>query len=169
MLECYVAMKTIRPKRGQPWDTVMREVETLRKREHSNIVTLLASFTVDDFASEEKSLRILFPWADMNMAEWLVLNASPLKGISKREDQRKWLYDEIYALVSAVSYLHRDIDGTVTSHHDLKPENILWLEGSLKICDFGRSHILALAEGSETEGESGLGSFTYQPPEYYND
>jgi serine/threonine protein kinase len=162
----YVAMKTVRSGRSHDWDIVMREVETLRKREHQNIVPLLASFTINAFDSEERSLNILFPWADMNMAQWLRLDSTPL-----REDieMRDWLYREIYALVSAVSFLHREIDGMVTSHHDLKPENILWLGGSLKICDLGRSHLLSVADGSETEGQSGLGTFTYQPPEYYND
>jgi serine/threonine protein kinase len=162
-------MKTIRARRNYDWDTLMREVETLRRREHNNIVPLLASFTINAFGSEERSLRILFPWADMNMAQWLNLDSPPLEGRPRRDDQRNWLYHETYALVSAISYLHRDIDGIITSHHDLKPENILWLEGSLKICDLGRSHLLTLAEGSETEGRSGLGTFTYQPPGYYND
>jgi ankyrin repeat protein len=147
----------------------MREVDTLRRRQHNNIVSLLASFTINAFGSEERSLRILFPWADMNMVQWLNLDSTPLEGMPRRNDQRNWLYHEIYALVSAISYLHRDIDGTMTSHHDLKPENILWLEGSLKICDLGRSHLFTLTEGSETEGRSGLGTFTYQPPEYYNE
>jgi ankyrin repeat protein len=162
-------MKTVRARRNYDWDTLMREVETLRKREHNNIVPLLASFTINAFGSEERSLRILFPWADVNMVQWLNLDSTPLEGRPQRDEQRNWLYHEIYALVSAISYLHRDIGGIITSHHDLKPENILWLDGSLKICDLGRSHLLALAEGSETEGRSGLGTFTYQPPEYYND
>jgi serine/threonine protein kinase len=162
-------MKTVRARKNQQWGTLMREIETLRKREHKNIVPLLSSFTMSAFGSEERSLRILFPWADMNMMQWLNLDSSPLEGRAERDDQRNWLYHEIFALVSAISFLHRDIDGVITSHHDLKPENILWLEGSLKICDLGRSHLLTLVEGSETEGQSGLGTFTYQPPEYYND
>jgi serine/threonine protein kinase len=159
-------MKTVRSGRSNDWEIVMREIETLRKREHQNIVPLLASFTINAFSSEERSLNILFPWADMNMTQWLRLDSTPLgDGIERRD----WLYREIYALVSAVSFLHRKIDGMVTSHHDLKPDNILWLGSSLKICDLGRSHLLPAADGSETEGQSGLGTFTYQPPEYYND
>lgn len=144
----------------------MREVETLRQREHQNIVPLLASFTINALHSEERSLNILFPWADMNMTQWLRLDCSPL---GNSVGIRDWLYREIFALVSAVSFLHREIDGIVTSHHDLKPDNILWLGGSLKICDLGRSHLLPAADGSETEGRAGLGTFSYQPPEYYND
>ncbi|KAI9769611.1 MAG: hypothetical protein M1839_003613 [Geoglossum umbratile] len=165
----YVAMKTIRTGRNDLWATVLREIETLRKREHRNIVPLLASFTVDAFGSEERSLNILFPWADMDMKQWLQLDSTPLGEKLGRDEQRRWLYHEMFALLSAVSFLHRDIDGEVTSHHDLKPENILWLGGSLNICDLGRSHLLPLAEGSETEGQSGLGTFAYHPPEYYND
>jgi serine/threonine protein kinase len=100
------------------------------------------------------------------MTQWLRLDCSPL---GNSVGIRDWLYREIFALVSAVSFLHREIDGIVTSHHDLKPDNILWLGGSLKICDLGRSHLLPAADGSETEGRAGLGTFSYQPPEYYND
>lgn len=156
-------MKTIR---SNNWGRIMRELETLRNRKHPNIVPLLGSFTINAFRSEERSLNLLFPLADMNMTQWLKLDSSPL---GNDIDMRTWLYSEIYALVSAVAFLHREINGMVTSHHDLKPDNILWLDGSLKICDLGRSHLLPVADGSETDGQAGLGTFTYQPPEYYND
>src|ERR1700743_1812306 len=116
-------MKKIRIGRNDLWDTAMREVETLRKREHHNIVPLLASFTMNAFGSEERSLNILFPWADMNMDQWLRLDSTPLRESCGRDEQRKWIYHEILSLLSAVSFLHRDIDGEITSHHDLKPEN----------------------------------------------
>lgn len=148
----------------------MREVETLRKREHPNIIPLLASFTLNGFESgyEKKSLNLIFPYAEMNMEAWMNLEQRPhylqpqdLAGL------RKYLYHSMYSLVSALSFLHRELDGMITSHHDLKPKNILLLGDILKICDFGRSHLIPLAQGSETEGPRG--TYTYHPPEYWND
>ena len=83
--------------------------------------------------------------------------------------QRKHLYETRSSLVFALAYIHREIDGRVSSHHDLKPKNILVLREVLQISDFGRSHLVPLIQGSETDGMSGLGSFTYHPPEYWND
>jgi serine/threonine protein kinase len=148
----------------------MREVETLRKREHPNIVPLLASFTSSDVESgyEEKSLNLIFPYADMNMDTWMNLNQTPpqLLGMD-REGRRKYLYQSMYQLVSALSFLHREHDGMITSHHDLKPKNVLLLGGTFVICDLGSSRLIPLAQGSETDGPRG--TFTYHPPEYWNE
>ena len=165
-----VAWKRIRPRANQSWKVVMREVETLRERRHRVIVPLLASFTLGQFESEEASLNLLFPCARMNMHQWLRLTKSPEELQCLGFDgQRKYLYSSIFSLVSALSFLHRPIDGKVTSHHDLKPHNILFLDGTLKICDFGRTHLMDWSTGSETAGEHGLGTPTYHPPEFYND
>lgn len=56
----------------------------------------------------------------------------------------------------------------VTAHHDLKPGNILVVNNQLKISDFGHSHLRPIMEGSATEGAPGLGTYEYQPPEYFN-
>ena len=73
----------------------------------------------------------------------------------------------MYSLVSALAFLHREIDGAITAHHDLKPKNILLIGETLMICDLGRSNLIPLAQGSETNGPAG--TFDYQPPEYWND
>lgn len=150
----------------------MREDETLRNREHPNIVPLLASFTLAFMESEVemKSLNLLFPYADMDMERWMHLSRTPswLNDLGS-EQRRQYLYQSMYSLVSAISFLHRELDGMITSHHDLKPKNILVMGQTLKICDFGRSHMTPLDLGSETEGRPGLGTFAYQPPEYLND
>ena len=75
----------------------------------------------------------------------------------------------MYALVSGLSFLHREKDGTIIVHHDLKPSNVLVLGQELKIADFGRSHLRPLPQGSEIEATSGLGTYEYHPPEYWED
>lgn len=56
----------------------------------------------------------------------------------------------------------------VVTHHDLKPRYILWVKNELKIVDFGHSHLRPLIKGSDTEGASGLGTYEYHPPEFWN-
>ena len=83
-------------------------------------------------------------------------------------ERRGYLYRSIYGLVSGLSFLHREKDGTITAHHDLKPKNILVFGQELKIADLGRSHLRPLAQGSETQTIH-LGTYAYQPPEYWKD
>lgn len=166
-----IAWKKIVKREVDEWDILMREADTLRKREHPNIVALLASFTLNAVESERevKSLNLLFPYAELDLERWMTLQQAPQWLSGDRQRQRAYLYQAIYSLVSALAFLHREIGGVITSHHDLKPKNILVIGETLKICDFGRSHLIPLAQGSDTEGLNGLGTFTYQPPEYWND
>lgn len=83
-----------------------------------------------------------------------------------RQERQKYIYRSIFELVFGVSYLHKEIDGRLITHHDLKPLNILVVNDKLQIADFGHSHLRPIIVGSETEGR--LGSYEYQPPEYYN-
>ena len=157
----------------ESWDPSMREVQTLRNRQHPNIVPLLASFTQSTRESGYpiKSLSLIFPWADMNLKQWMSLESPPQflwSSDPERTEQRKYLYDASLDLLTTLSFIHRpDHDNKASSHHDLKPENILVFGEVLKICDFGHSHLRSLENGSETEREI-LGTFTYHPPEYYN-
>ena len=104
----------------------------------------------------------------MDLADWMTRPQIPsnVARLSK-QNRQIYLYRSIYALVSAISYLHRDVGGIVTAHHDLKPRNILVVNGNLKIADFGHSHLRPILDGSATEGVSGLGTYEYQPPEYW--
>ena len=170
-----MAEKKIRAKNDRSageWRKLYREVETLRKRQHPNIVPLLASYYLEAKESSEylRTLHLVFPWAETDLASWMTSSQIPvhLEGLRKHGRQA-YLYRSICALVSGVSYLHREIEGTVTAHHDLKPRNILVIDGVLKIGDLGRSHLRPLIQGSATEGASELGTYEYQPPEYWND
>ena len=159
------------PSQGD-WNKLFREVWTLQRRSnHPNIIPLLASYTLetDESGNYVKILHLLFPLADMDLADWMAKPHIPsnVARLSKQNRQLH-LYRSIYALVSGVSYLHRDVDGYATAHHDLKPRNILVVNDKLKIADFGHSHLRPILEGSATEGVSGLGTYEYQPPEYWN-
>ena len=154
------------------WERLFREVQTLQKRRnHPNIIPLLASFTLDTVESGHhvKTLHLLFPLAEMDLAEWMTRPRIPFN-VAKlsKEERQAYLYRSIYALVSSISYLHREIDGIVTAHHDLKPKNILVVNDKLKIADFGHSHLRPIIEGSATEAPE-LGTYEYQPPEYWNE
>ena len=154
------------------WEKLFREVRTLQKRSnHPNIIPLLASYTLETVESGHyvKTLHLLFPLADMDLGDWMIRSQIPLNvvGLLKKERQA-YLYRSIYELVSSISYLHSEVDGIVTAHHDLKPRNILVVNDKLKIADFGHSNLRPIIEGSATEGASGLGTYEYQPPEYWN-
>lgn len=150
----------------------MREVRTLRQRQnHANIISLLAAYQqeIDESGLPVKTLHLLFPWAEGDLKEWINQRQTPsnVKALSRKERQN-FLYRCIYGLVAGVSYLHSEIEGSVTTHHDLKPGNILWVGGVLKIADFGHSHVRSVIEGSRTEGVSEVGTYEYHPPEYWN-
>lgn len=103
----------------------------------------------------------------MDLAHWMTANKIPpnVANFSRRERQR-YLYRSIFGLVSGICYLHQEVEGRVITHHDLKPLNILMVDDELKIADFGHAHLRPTIEGSASEGR--LGSYEYQPPEYYN-
>ena len=169
-------MKQIRPINNdskEEWDQLYREVETLQKARHLNIVPLLASYFLDTTDSSDRLIRtmyLLFPWAEMDLATWMTCSQVPMPlQDSSRSERQAYIYRSMYALVSGMSYLHRENEGFITSHHDLKPSNILVIGQDFKIADLGRSHLRPADGGSETEGANGLGTYEYQPPEYWQD
>ncbi|KAL8950173.1 MAG: hypothetical protein Q9222_003780 [Ikaeria aurantiellina] len=171
-----VALKRLRPLDNndtEEWGRFYREVETLQRKRHPNIVPLLASYFLDGTDSSDNPMRtlcLLFPWADMDLDMWMNSDQTPppIQGYSLSE-RRGYIYRSILALVSGLSYLHRDDNGLFTSHHDLKPNNVLIIGQDFKIADLGRSHLRPVDGGSETEGANGLGTYEYQPPEYWQD
>lgn len=117
-----------------------------------------------------RTLYLVFPSADMDLEMWMTNSQipAPPQGYS-RSERRGNVYCPIYALVSGLSYLHREDEGLITSHHDLKPSNILVIGNNFKIADLGPSHLRPADGGSETEGADGLGTYEYQPPEYWQE
>ncbi|KAL8825230.1 MAG: hypothetical protein Q9191_004543 [Dirinaria sp. TL-2023a] len=167
-----VAEKVIRLDKPEDERFYLREVETLREREHPNIVPLLASYTLEATESEFaiSSLHLLFPLAEKDLFEWMACAQPPawLRDLPQ-PDRKAYLFRSIYSLVSGLAFLHHEKNGKITAHHDLKPRNILVFAQELKFADFGRSQLRPLARGSETEASSGLGTYEYHPPEYWND
>ena len=149
----------------------MREVETLRVRKNQHIVPLLASWNDRSWESDCSviHLNLLFPYSNSNLEEWMMKSKGPRDWQDEKDSKKRkdYIYNSIMSLCDAVAYLHKDIGGLITSHHDLKPDNILLFGTTWKIADFGRTHLIRLSAGSDTEGRSGLGTFTYHPPEYY--
>lgn len=149
----------------------MRETQTLRAREHPHIVPLLASWT-ENFVESGfgvKNLCLLFPYADMDMQQWLYLSKPPVDMLEIQQQRKAYIYKSILDLCGALAHIHREVGGLISSHHDLKPRNILLFGYTWKIADFGRTHLIDLKTTSDTEGRSGLGTFAYQPPEYWNE
>ena len=153
-------------------DQYQQEVKTMQARRHIHLMPLVACYLTPAgqlFKSLDPALHLVFPWAKMNMFEWM--RSSTLteshQGLEDPRRRKEYLYDTIMSLVSAVSYLHREINGTFTSHHDLKPENILLLGERWTIGDFGMTQLRSLDKGSQTERN--LGTPEYQPPEYFED
>lgn len=151
---------------------ILDEVKTLKNRCHKYIVPLVACFLTRADCSLDRSLHLVFPWADMDMFKWMYLKDTshcPRFSLDLKDEKRRkaYLYSTIISLVSALAYIHRPIDGDITCHHDLKPHNILLFGDVWKISDFGSSRLKSLKEGSQTEREY-LGTAAYQPPEYGN-
>ena len=145
----------------------MREMQTLRARRHDYIVPLIASWTTEVLESEFEvlQLNLLFPYAQMNLKEWLYLSEDPPEWKDRRPWQLKeYIYRSILSISSAVVFVHREIEGLISSHHDIKPANILLFDQTWKLADFGRSHLLPCTKASDTDGV--LGTYAYQPPEY---
>ncbi|MCJ1251624.1 Serine/threonine-protein kinase Nek7 [Trapelia coarctata] len=167
-----LALKKIVKHDFEKWEVVLREVRTLRAREHPHIVPLLASYTENSIESEVeiKTLNLLFPYSTMDMDRWMYLKDTPafLAELSSKQ-LKAYMYRSVSDIASGLAYLHREIDGVITSHHDLKPKNILLFDDTWKICDFGRSNLIPLADGSEAETGACLGTFAYNPPEYWDD
>lgn len=166
-----VALKEVEVDQGREHD-IMREVIANRRRQHPNIVPLLASYTERRVESGYETLCIsmLFPYAELDMEAWLYLRNTPTSlACLPTSKQRLRLYAMAAGLVSALAALHKDVGGFVASHHDLKPRNILVVGEKLMITDLGMSKLIHLdrAGGSGVSGAQGLGTKNYRPPEYY--
>lgn len=159
-------------------EKVLREVNTIRSRQHPNIIPLLACFSAGREKPYEQSakvecLHMLFEHADAgDMATWLAQDEAPAP-LADMVTRRKHIMESIEQIVSAVTYIHSEIDGYTAYHHDLKPGNIVRFEGppaNWKICDFGMANLKHHDDDSGTvrRADNRFGSFNYQPPEYFD-
>lgn len=161
-----IAYKKIEPKDDTNFERIMNEVKVLRKRKHPFITPMFASFVAgleysDETNSSLRALYILTPLATKNMHQWLLVD-QPMFSDSLKLDE--YIYRTMLNLTSAVTFIHRKIDGYVGYHRDLKPANILLFgNDEWKICDFGTAK---LKSGDNTYTNGTDSTLKWAPPEY---
>ena len=120
-----VAIKRIKRK-FHSWDECisLREVKSLRKLKHPNIVKLKEVF------KEENELFLVFECCERNLFR-MYTDEYRNKGISMPEGS---IREIVRQAASGLAYMHRN----GFFHRDLKPENLLLTSGGeVKIADFG--------------------------------
>lgn len=120
-----------------------RELKTIKKLSHPNIVQYIESFQKDNRG------YIVYDYVDRNLYEYLKERSNGL--------DVKLIKSIMYQLCKAVKYLHKNN----IIHRDIKPENILISNNKIKLCDFGYSKELE-KESVLTENVTSL---WYRAPE----
>lgn len=106
----------------------LKEIKSLRKIKHENIVKLHQVFRENDH------LYLVFE----HLPNGSLLNTIQNHDGPFNESEIRFI---IYQLLNGLNYVHKQ----GFFHRDIKPENLLWSENTLKIADFGlareiRSH-----------------------------
>lgn len=97
----------------------LREIKSLRKFSHNNIVKLKEAFRVND------ELHLVFEFLDENLYQLIKDRADPLPETQIRSIT--------YQILSGLAYMHKH----GFFHRDLKPENLMVSKDICKITDFG--------------------------------
>jgi len=118
-----VAIKKMK-KKFYSWDECMslRELKSLRKLNHANIIKLKEAIKVND------ELHFVFEYLDENLYQ--VYNQMRETGKSFPESQIRSM---VYQTALGLAYMHKH----GFFHRDLKPENLLVHKDYVKIGDFG--------------------------------
>ena len=120
-----VAIKKIKRK-FNTWDECenLREIKSLKKLKHPNIIKLKEYFRF------QQELFLVFEYAQTNLFK---LYQKQFKS-QNRVFPESFIQSLVYQTVSALMYMHQ----TDFFHRDLKPENLLiTTQNTLKIADFG--------------------------------
>jgi serine/threonine protein kinase len=108
--------------------TSIREVKTLMRCHHSNIVQLLDVVV----GTNRDAVFLLFEYCEHDMSELIKHTKYPFK-----ESEIKRL---LFQLLSAVEYIHKNC----IIHRDIKLSNLLYTNrGQLKLADFGLARTIA--------------------------
>lgn len=115
-----VAIKKMKQK-YQTFDECLqlKEVKSLRKIKHNNVVRLLQVFR------ENQYLYLVFEL----MGDSLLKTMNKKNGPFSEEEVRHI----IYQVLQGLAYVHKQ----GFFHRDLKPDNLLWKDDTIKIADFG--------------------------------
>lgn len=151
-----------------------REVETIRARNHDNIVRFYASFTAERESDKwtrnnpKECLYLLYEYANGgNLKEWLAMEETP-DNLRDPKTRGIDIMRHIKGLVGAVTYIHEEIEDRSAYHGDINPGSIVIFGGEKaiwKISDFG----MATSKHFDDEGGATYGSggkHEYWPPEY---
>ena len=117
-----VAIKTFK-NRYFSWEECLslREIKSLRKLTHGNIVKLKEVIRVNE------ELHLVFEYMEQNLSEFLRNRTKVMPEAQVRAI--------VYQVLQGLSFLHRH----GYFHRDVKPENILITEGVCKLADFGQA------------------------------
>ena len=103
--------------------TKLREVKSLMKLKHKNIIKLLEVILI------KGTLYLVFELMDINLFDHY-----------KKSKEEGWKLDEkqiihiVHSIICALEYMHKH----GYFHRDMKPENIMIAKGNnVKLCDFG--------------------------------
>lgn len=116
-----VAIKKMKQK-FQNWEDCLqlKEVKSLRKIKHENVLRLLQIFRENDH------LYLVFEC----LGESLIKTMREHSSVGFTEPEIRYI---IYQILSGIAVVHKN----GFFHRDLKPENLLWADDLLKIADFG--------------------------------
>ena len=150
-LNCYFAMKVIKKnnKNEKEEQTLMNEINILRKMDHPNIVK------INDFYTTKTEYILVTEYCPEGELFYEIKNFAPFN-----EALTGWYMKQI---LSAVCYCHK----LKIIHRDLKPENILIYQknkngfNTIKIIDFGTARIF----NKNKYDKSLTGSVYYISPE----
>jgi serine/threonine protein kinase len=120
-----VAIKKIKEK-FQKWEDCMklREINSLRKLKHQNIIKLKEVFKLDN------ELFLVFEYCEKNLFKYYIEEFK----IKKQIIPEQRIKNIIFQITKALSYMHQK----GYFHRDMKPENLLiTAENNIKIADFG--------------------------------
>lgn len=97
----------------------LKEVKSLRKIKHENVIRLLQVFREDDH------LYLVFELAGNSLLKTIRTHDGPLS-----EDEVRFVVSQ---MLEGLAYVHK----LGFFHRDIKPENLFWKDEVLKIGDFG--------------------------------
>jgi protein kinase len=108
-------------KKYYSWEAciTLREIKSLRKMSHNNIVKLKEAFRMND------ELHLVFEFLDQNLLQVMKDTSIPLT-----EERIRTI---MYQTFAGLAYMHKH----GFFHRDLKPENLLIKGDHCKIADFG--------------------------------